>query len=547
MESPRIIVTGPRLNAAQPSEPGMFRLAQNRWDDYGYKTSYDLGYVNESGQLRSIGMVKILRRGQQPSDTQLLQQSFDSLPDDFVSLGMSLDYYQRMADMPRKDRDFILEALHDVLHNNSRMSGIDEEEGWRKSVLRDIDPNSNFMSMARIVLTQDYSALPSVDASFSFAMPGWGSSLEFSFDAPFVEDVRPYQERDGKAELPRRVSVVIGRNGSGKSTLLSRLARVAHASRRDRNRSRMSHIGTLNPIGLGFSRVITVSYSAFDNFQVPGMTAEDRRTIAQEISKGTGRFVFCGLRDIGAELEAELASPSAEGDIKSPVGDRQDVTVLKSANALAAEFSRIITRIEETKRFSLLRRALKPVLDDPSFNDVRDTLLQTIMSADCGNAFINWSTGHKIVLHVVCSLVAYVEKQALVLFDEPETHLHPPLLAALMHSLRRVLSEQEAYAVVATHSPVVLQETMAAHVHVISREGGETVVQRPVGETFGENIGLLTSNVFSLTSQVTDFNDTLSKLALQTRDLQKIEALFAEGGLSVQARAYVMAVLARQG
>ncbi|WP_429333157.1 AAA family ATPase [Paraburkholderia sp. 35.1] len=158
--------------------------------------------------------------------------------------------------------------------------------------------------------------------------------------------------------------------------------------------------------------------------------------------------------------------------------------------------------------------------------------------------FFDWSTGHKIVLHVICCLVAYVEPRSLVLFDEPETHLHPPLLAALMHSIRTVLDEQDAYAIVATHSPVVLQETLAKHVHVISREGAHTVVRKPKTETFGENIGILTSNVFNLTSEVTDFTATLRQLADQIQDIEEIEALFELGGLSLQARAYVMSVQA---
>jgi hypothetical protein len=300
--------------------------------------------VNQGGKVESIGGVKILRRGQQPSLLPLLEAPFDALPDDFVSLGQSLDYYQRLADMPEHDREFILEALRDVIQDGSRMVGLESEVGWRDSVLRDIDPKSNFLSMASIVLAQNYSALPSVDTSFQFSMPGWNVPMEFSFDAPRVDDFRTYEEKVAQsvAELPRRVSVVIGRNGSGKSTLLSRLARVAHASRRDRGRTRMAQLGKLTPEGLGFSRVVTVSYSAFDNFQIPGMTSQERRTIAQEISKGTGRFVFCGLRDIASELDAELSTAPEAGTNKTALGDRQEVTVLKSANTLAAEFSELL-------------------------------------------------------------------------------------------------------------------------------------------------------------------------------------------------------------
>ncbi|MBW6100166.1 ATP-binding protein [Escherichia coli] len=54
-----------------------------------------------------------------------------------------------------------------------------------------------------------------------------------------------------------------------------------------------------------------------------------------------------------------------------------------------------------------------------------------------------------------------MKKRCLVLFDEPETHLHPPLLAVLMSALRIVLNEVDAFAIVATHSPVVVQETLS--------------------------------------------------------------------------------------
>ncbi len=42
------------------------------------------------------------------------------------------------------------------------------------------------------------------------------------------------------------------------------------------------------------------------------------------------------------------------------------------------------------------------------------------------------SSGHAIVLLTVTKLVARVEEKTLVLIDEPESHLHPPLLS---HSL----------------------------------------------------------------------------------------------------------------
>lgn len=527
--------------------PRTFYLTQDKWDDYGFKTQYHLSYGDTNGQMNHIGNVKILRTNQTISSSSLLNQAFEALTDDFCSLGQSLDYYQRIAEMAEDDRDYILSALKDVIRDPARLPHFQAELGWTKSVLRDFVSLDEFLPLASTILEQNYSALPSLDAHFDFRMSGWSSSVEFVFDAPPVPDARSWPERVAggpSAELPRRIAVVIGRNGSGKSTLLARLARFAHASRGDRLRPNLAQLGELTPVGLGFSRVLTVSYSGFDNFQVPGLTQRERRTISEELARGTGRFIFCGLRDIGAELASELNQQSRSDGPESPLEDRQQTTILKSAQTLSAEFGRTVERIRVHQRGPLLATALQPILADPSFNDLRATLFGQLMQGDCEQLFLGWSTGHKIVLHVICSLVAYVEPRALVLFDEPETHLHPPLLASLMHSLRKVLTEKDAYAVVATHSPVVLQETMARHVHIISREGAQTVVQRPIAETFGENIGILTSSVFNLTSEVTDFNETLRRLARQVQNLDDLEGLFETGGLSLQARAFVMSVLA---
>ncbi|EFN9246805.1 hypothetical protein D3031_22320, partial [Escherichia coli] len=138
----------------------------------------------------------------------------------------------------------------------------------------------------------------------------------------------------------------------------------------------------------------------------------------------------------------------------------------------------------------------------------------------------------------------------LVLFDEPETHLHPPLLAVLMSALRIVLNEVDAFAIVATHSPVVVQETLSKNVNVITRNGEFTDFQRPEIETFGENIGAITSSVFSLTTQITDYHDELDKLIIEYKNnnnpLDDIEKCF-DTGLSTQARSYVISKLAVKG
>lgn len=109
-----------------------------------------------------------------------------------------------------------------------------------------------------------------------------------------------------------------------------------------------------------------------------------------------------------------------------------------------------------------------------------------------------------------------------------------------------ILDKNDAFAVVATHSPVVVQETLGRHVSVVRRSGTETTIHPPRIETYGESIGAITDEVFGLSSDATDFHKTLQSLVQGGMTLETIEGLF-ERGLSLQARAYVMSELARKG
>ncbi|WP_423258721.1 hypothetical protein, partial [Escherichia coli] len=65
-----------------------------------------------------------------------------------------------------------------------------------------------------------------------------------------------------------------------------------------------------------------------------------------------------------------------------------------------------------------------------------------------------------------------------------------------------------------------------------------------------ENIGAITSSVFSLTTQITDYHDELDKLIIEYKNnnnpLDDIEKCF-DTGLRTQARSYVISKLAVKG
>ena len=313
----------------------------------------------------------------------------------------------------------------------------------------------------------------------------------------------------------------------------------------------MTKLGKISPPDFGFTRIITVSYSAFDSFQIPGIDEDERRQISKDIERGTGRFIFCGLRDIVAELHDDFQKQPSENDlsvVSEPYesdNDRRTNTQLKSLDQLSAEFTSLISNIKEKDRTHLFEDALKTLLSDPSFDEGLEATIESLVGDSPDSTFQRWSTGHKISLHVLASITAHSQRKSLVLFDEPETHLHPPLIAALMRSIRIVLEQTNAFGIVATHSPVILQETVSRHVLIVERVGDKFLTRKPQMETFAESIGALTYDSFGLTAETTYFHETLKRLVASADNPDQINELFPIG-LSAQAEAYVMALFARK-
>lgn len=511
---------------------------RDEWNDYSFQTQYHL-FLATPAFTGQIGTVKILRRGQTASDTlQLDVGDLPPLSEDFVSLGQGLDYYERLATLPEEMRDGILRHLRDALAFPEHAEAFLGEPGWTTSVLRFVHWES-FRRDASVLLDRDYDRVARLGVSLAFSVAGWRDPLGIDFDAP--RD--PFGLGGGGMPLPDRVAVLVGRNGSGKSTLLSRLARVLHASQRDRAGEVLHALGTIDPPGIGFTRVINVAYSAFDAFQVPGVDPSEQLQIADETGRGVGRYHYVGLRDISRELTSSQGVGDVDGDAILPDGpDRLERVIFKTSDQMSREFESIVRSIWAQGRQDLFAEVCSTLASDGSLADLGDNPASSI-SNDPKASFGRWSTGHKIAFHLVASLVARSEPKSIVLIDEPESHLHPPLLAALMHAVRVILRRNDAFAIVATHSPVVVQETLGRHVSIVRRSGDETRIFAPRIQTYGESIGEITNEVFGLSADATDFHSVLGRLVDAGLPYETIEGLF-EKGLSMQARAFVMTKLA---
>ena len=147
------------------------------------------------------------------------------------------------------------------------------------------------------------------------------------------------------------------------------------------------------------------------------------------------------------------------------------------------------------------------------------------------------------MLLTITKLVEKVEEKTLVLMDEPEAHLHPPLLSAFVRALSDLLINRNGVAIVATHSPVVLQEVPASCAWKIVRHGIAARADRPEIETFSENVGILTREVFGLEVTRSGFHKLLAEAIGPSDNIEAVLAKF-DNEVGSEGRALISNLLA---
>lgn len=537
-----------KSNSNMDEKDVLIYLLRDNWNDFSFQTLYHLflsAHHTENGEPLRFGEVKILKKGQTEADSiQLDVGTYQSLGRDFCSLGQSLDYYERIASLKESHKNTILTSLNDVIYQPELKKEFEGENGWKISLMRGIREDDDIFILSPYLINKDYSSIPNLELKLSFCNSGMERPVEFDFDAPSYGFA-------SQNKLPCRMNVIVGQNGSGKSSILSKISRVAFSSSKERQTKALSSVGKIIPDGIGFPKIIGISYSAFDSFQIPGVSIADKKQILSDMLSGKGRYVFCGIRDICHELR-EYISQFDEKNIlpdKEIIDDRVVNTKLKPIESMCEEISTLLKLIKSKRRDKFFIKTIKLLAQENSFKEIEFQLLEAITNECLESFFFRCSTGHKFVIHSLMNIIAHAEKRSLILMDEPETHLHPPLLATFMTAIRVTLDTCDSFCIVATHSPIVVQETLSQHVHIMKRYGNKIEFFPPEIETYGENLSTITNLVFSLSGNYTEFHKELDSIIVEYIALNKgkdmntiidyVDTLFNHG-LSMQARSYVM-------
>ncbi|MGK9185335.1 ATP-binding protein [Priestia filamentosa] len=496
---------------AQPSLDARVYLIKDDWNDWwDYKTLFSLVFVKDF-QVYHIGQVKIGQFNMKIDETKAvspdLPDSFTRLGPGFFSLGQDVSYYTKLNELGEDIRYGILSNLSDVALDENLFEKAFHEDVMGRSLLRFVTRNS---------VKGQYRRLANGDASLTdYKFTYRTTQYDTNFPVELSFEVTP------ESNPPTNIHILIGRNGVGKTHMLNNM--IKSLIEPDNETGSFSSDLEYDSQEL-FANLVSVSFSAFDY----------TKPLAERENNSQGiKYSYVGLQQTIDKVKEKTKDSKEIHEDSFP----------KSTKMLGEEFKLSLEFIKKGAKVARWLEAVKTLETDPIFKNIGISLLIEDQNFHlCEKLFDMLSSGHKIVLLTITKLVETVEERTLVLLDEPEGHLHPPLLSAFTRALSDLLKFRNGVAIIATHSPVVLQEVPKSCVWIIHRNNREGTIERPEIETFGENVGTLTREVFGLEVTNSGFHRRLKEAVEEIGDFDKTIDYF-NNELGMEARAIIRALL----
>ncbi|MPL70219.1 hypothetical protein SDC9_15974 [bioreactor metagenome] len=412
------------------------------WNDwYKWKTLFKIVFYRKEYDFIEIGNIKIMKVNED-STLDVLPDYFTALDPSFCSVGTDARYYLNMKEHVKESYHSVFLALRDVAMFPTIKSEFENDDCFKNSLLRN-DETKQLLDSARYILN-------GIDVKSYY-------KFSYSFLPPYCSDndnndniVNIDFDFKYGTSFNQRIYALIGKNGTGKTTLLSQIAN-------DFANSNSKHIIPQKPL---YNKIITISFSSFDKLPLPSPNAQFN-------------YTYLGLKNTN--------NKDSNIDI-----------------ILERKLKKSLIEINRKNRNHIWNSTIKKIFH----NDIQDKLLEDdnlYNKVDIDKVLSSYkcfSSGENLLLYIVSSLISEIQNNTLILFDEPETHLHPNAISILMNFLYNLLDGFNSFCIIATHSPLVVQEVSSRNIKVFIRIGNLLEIQGVGYETFAENLTTITNEIF---------------------------------------------------
>ena len=455
------------------------------WTDYEYHTWFCLFYFASEADRRMIGELKLMN-SEQDNTMDALPEEFDEpLDDSFCSLGIKTDYYIGLR-QELKNEQLIKEVQHYLCDCTFEPAIYDQHRDER---------------IFNVSLMRDLSAMDALQEGQSLAM-GIEPDEMYSFSYTYHPKYDNSLYADWKVHIPykplkfMRTFGIIGINGVGKTQILSSFITDLLAQKEDNFKS-LPH----------FKNIIVICSTPFDSYPVE---KQDTREIV---------YRLCCLEQ-DKTLTLDGIKQNLNRIMKQPTVEH--VSMLTVWVDLIREYvdSAFVDHVVILKRDA----------DGSEYYDINGD--------DLGSNVNILSSGQLHILSLVTYICANIHYRSLLFIDEPEVHLHPHITMEFMAMLSGLLSVFKSYAIIATHTPLVVREMAGKNVFLMQKMQDGIPQIAPVGfETLGEDVGTLYRNLFGYDEQSSYFKKMVDKLCDRGKSYEEIVRYFQQGmNLNINAR-----------
>jgi predicted ATPase len=315
---------------------------------------------------------------------------------------------------------------------------------------------------------------------------------------------------DPASDLPKRIAVIIGKNGVGKSQSLAHFAQALLRGTKDL-RDGEGNAPVIN-------RLLAVSS--------PGETKNTFPRPPKEPRIFYKRIILS--RNFFADRQSGM------GDVLLRLARARETIKQKSRWEL---FCQTVGQIVPTSEIAV---PLKPVDGVPQLasSDGGDyATLENFQNGGEQNRLERWarvdiradvrrlangklvplSSGQLTFIRFAANACLHIENGTMVLFDEPETHLHPNYVSDFIRLLDTLLVQTGSFAILATHSAYFVRTVPNSQVIILTQERPAFVTATtPRLKTLGADIGAISSFVFGDSPYGDDsFGNIFSQLKLK--------------------------------
>ena len=502
-------------------------IKNSDWDDYGYKLVLNLTIWEQTFELRV--------NPKNDLSMNYLKSGEGEYPDeDFCSLG-EVTYYEFLKKyLSYKERQKWFTRSRDLASNISLLDAIAEKysevsDSHGKS-LTFLPPNGdvhNFLynSFLRTTTLKEIKEIFYPLTVFGYsnstvhysgdgkniiqAVDDRVKSINYSFKEDGIDKGALNFKKNRKSKLPMNVYAVVGGNGSGKSYKINQI--ISEHMEGDKK----------------FSQILHFSLSPFDNiinFDKDG----SRKEISDKGKDSDGEIIYEKVGFVSVKYPPILeVLKKAEGlaltDVKKYL-DQKSSKYLVAENTLKEGFEGEIS-IKESFSYYIQNLLIDLIASEDklkmwgdclnffTFESWVDDIINAFQDRNISKNDIEkidtLSSGQATILLYITKLVSSINQGSLVIFDEPETFMHPPMVKAFIRAVSELVDNNKAFCLMATHSPVIIQEIPHCNVYKLDSNHELTNIYY---KTYGQNLDTLYKNIYGVELQQTGYNSFFNDL-----------------------------------